>query len=348
MCNKKEKGAMIIFTQKIKNKKRIAFGKNFLRGTILLGSSIAIISAFIFSQYKLMYKASFKGEIIGYIDDAKKTSQIVDDYLNYGEGENAAFVYIEEKPSYNLCLVKKDTQDSSEDVLNKVKESGTIYYETYVVKSEGQEKLYLSSEEEAKSVIEKVESKKGVNTNLQYEVRYVEELENSNPDEAVSSLYVAKKTTKKKATYTSRSGSSSNTSSSSNSTSTASVASGTFIKPVNGVYTSRHGGGHKGVDIAGPAGTSIVAAASGTVVTSKALRNANGTYRSYGEYIIIDHGNGLQTLYAHLSTRSVSVGQYVSQGQVIGTRGSTGNSTGPHLHFEIRSGNSYLNPNKYF
>lgn len=338
---------MIIFTQKIKNKKRVAFGKKFLKGTILLGSSIAIISAFVFSQYKLMYKASFKGEIIGYIDDAKVTSQIVDDYLNYGEGENAAFVYIEEKPSYNLCLVKKDTQDSSEAVLNKVKESGTIYYETYVVKSEGQEKLYLSSEEEAKSVIEKVENKNGVDTNLQYEVRYVEELENSNPDEAVSSLYVAKKTTTKKTTYTSRSASSSSTSSSSNST-TTNVASGTFIKPIDGVYTSRYSSSHKGIDIAGPIGTSVVASASGTVVTSKALKNANGTYRSYGEYIIIDHGNGLQTLYAHLSTRSVSVGQYVSQGQVIGTRGSTGNSTGPHLHFEIRSGNSYLNPNKYF
>lgn len=97
---------------------------------------------------------------------------------------------------------------------------------------------------------------------------------------------------------------------------------------------------HNGIDIGAPTGSAIVAAASGEVVTA--------TYSgSAGNYIMISHGGGIYTLYMHCSKLNVSVGQQVKAGQTIGKVGSTGYSTGPHLHFGIRAGGSYLNPSKY-
>lgn len=108
--------------------------------------------------------------------------------------------------------------------------------------------------------------------------------------------------------------------------------------------------GHTGVDVnINVIGKSVVAVKSGTVVTSKALRNSNGTYRSYGEYVVINHHDGTMTLYAHMlsGSRQVIEGQSVSQGQVIGKVGSTGNSSGPHLHFEVRKNGVCVNPLPY-
>lgn len=107
----------------------------------------------------------------------------------------------------------------------------------------------------------------------------------------------------------------------------------------NQVISSYWGDGrnHQAIDIASPLGTSIYAAQSGTVVTSTYIS-------SYGNYILIDHGNGYQTLYAHASKLYVSEGESVAQGQVIATVGSTGNSTGNHLHFEVRKDGTKLDP----
>ena len=98
--------------------------------------------------------------------------------------------------------------------------------------------------------------------------------------------------------------------------------------------------GHKGVDLRAPNGTSIMAAASGKVTLA-------GKYRDYGNCVIIDHGNGIQTLYAHASKLCVSTGDTVSAGDVIALVGSTGNSTGNHLHFEVYIGSDRVNPQPY-
>ncbi len=107
--------------------------------------------------------------------------------------------------------------------------------------------------------------------------------------------------------------------------------------------------GHGGVDFACSAGTPVQAVKAGEVVTSKALRRADGSYKSYGEYIVIDHHDGTMTLYAHMlaNSRTVQVGAWVSQGQQIGQVGSTGNSTGNHLHFEVRINGARVNPTQY-
>ena len=105
--------------------------------------------------------------------------------------------------------------------------------------------------------------------------------------------------------------------------------------------------GHTGADFACASGTPILAVKSGTVVTSKARTNSRGQYISYGNYVVIDHHDGTMTLYAHMSSRAASNGQSVAQGDVIGYVGSTGNSTGPHLHFEVRINGSPVNPSPY-
>ena len=120
--------------------------------------------------------------------------------------------------------------------------------------------------------------------------------------------------------------------------------------PASGRITSAFGGrssptegassNHQGIDIGAPTGSSILAAASGSVVIA--------TYSaSAGNYVMINHGGGVYTVYMHMNSIGVSVGQSVSQGQQIGTVGSTGYSTGPHLHFGIRSNGTYVNPTAY-
>ena len=128
--------------------------------------------------------------------------------------------------------------------------------------------------------------------------------------------------------------------------SSGSSASGTFCWPVpythsiSSYYEWRWGRMHNGIDIAsgGISGQPIVASDGGTVI------QAGDKGDGYGNYVIIDHGNGYKTLYGHCSSLAVSYGQYVSQGETIGYVGSTGNSTGPHLHFEIIYNSNKLNP----
>ena len=130
-----------------------------------------------------------------------------------------------------------------------------------------------------------------------------------------------------------------------------SLTGGKLNKPASGTYTSMYGPRthpvtgqkgkmHTGVDIAAPTGTSIVAAEAGTVSVS-------GYDSGYGNYIVVNHGGGLSTLYAHCSARLVSVGAKVTRGQLIAKMGSTGLSTGSHLHFEVRINNAHTNPLPY-
>lgn len=108
---------------------------------------------------------------------------------------------------------------------------------------------------------------------------------------------------------------------------------GYYAWPVNGGIVTQGLHGYNGIDIGAPTGTGILAAAEGTVIIAKGGGGWNG---GYGNYIVIQHDNGTQTLYGHASKIYVSAGQHVAQGATIGAVGRTGKATGPHLHFEVR------------
>jgi len=125
------------------------------------------------------------------------------------------------------------------------------------------------------------------------------------------------------------------------STGTGTPSASGFIWPVNGTVVSgfgwRWGRMHEGIDISASSGTPIWSAAAGTVIHS-------GWLGGYGNLVVVDHGNGLATAYAHASAILVGVGQQVSQGETLSLVGSTGNSSGPHLHFEVRVNGAAVDP----
>lgn len=129
------------------------------------------------------------------------------------------------------------------------------------------------------------------------------------------------------------------------------VGTAGFIWPIPGQhgisshfgYRAKYGRYHYGTDVMAPRGTKVVAAANGVVTFA-----STGWNDGYGTVVMIDHGNGYQTRYAHLSGLNCRMGQSVSAGQVIGYSGNSGNSTGPHLHFEIRMNGTPHNPMNYF
>lgn len=116
------------------------------------------------------------------------------------------------------------------------------------------------------------------------------------------------------------------------------TATGAFMRPAAGLITQGYKFYHKAIDIANRGAGPILAADSGTVIAS----DWDGS--GYGNRIMIDHGNGIVTLYGHLSALQVQAGQRVNRGDVIGQMGSSGRSTGTHLHFEVRQGGVFLNP----
>lgn len=115
---------------------------------------------------------------------------------------------------------------------------------------------------------------------------------------------------------------------------TAASTGGFFKNPVPGAILTQGIHGNNGVDLGAPSGTPIHAAAAGTVIISKSDGGWNG---GYGSYVVISHSNGAQTLYAHMSKDIATVGETVSQGELIGYVGETGEATGNHLHFEVRN-----------
>jgi len=121
----------------------------------------------------------------------------------------------------------------------------------------------------------------------------------------------------------------------------------TFTKPVEGLQTSGFSGGglgrrkHDGIDISAPYGEPVVAVANGRVTAAT-------DYGAYGLIVRLDHGDGLRSMYAHLSIIDVRVGHDVKAGQKIGEIGTSGNATGPHLHLEMSRDGDLIDPGKYF
>ena len=310
-----------------------------LSGVIIVG----VVAIF----YKPTYEVSVNGEVVGYTADKSGLQSRINEHISANEGENVAFVQVDAMPTYKLCLLKKDVTTNDEEIFAKVTDSGTKYYKYYAITDDKKEKVYVSSFEEAEKVLADLKKKDSANIKeIGIVEKYDTELkEFTSVEKSVSELY-EKKVVIKKPTYTYTSPSSSNYSSG---RSSKKVELGiALINPTSGTITSRYGSNdsvrdhtHAGIDIGAPKGTPIKAAAAGTVTYSG---NAND---GYGYYVVISHGNGVQTLYAHCSKLLVKKGQKVSQGELIAKVGSTGNSTGNHLHFEVRKNGVTYDPQHY-
>lgn len=302
----------------------------------------------VFFVYHPIYAVYVDGELIGYSENKAKLQTKINNYMDEGDGESVEFVDIEKLPQYKLCLLKKNITTNDDEIFEDIKNTGTNYYTYYAIVENGEEKAYLAKLEDAQNVLNQLSEKNSENKDkISIEQKYETSLNNFvTSEEAVASLYKQVVTKKQVAsTVTSRG---SEKISTSTAISDAKPQLGVSLsRPVSGKITAHYGekssvrsSAHTGLDIANSHGTPIKAAAAGTVVFS-------GTKGSYGKMVIISHGNGVQTYYGHCSSLDVSVGQTVSQGQVIAKMGSTGNSTGNHLHLEVRVNGSSVNPQKY-
>ena len=319
-------------------KKTIVHLRTWTKFTILITLAAFLMVGAITYIYKPTYSVTLNGEFIGYSENKSKLQQRINEYIEKGNGNNIAFVEINELPEYKLCFLKRDVAFNDDEIYNKVIEQGKPYYKYYAISVDEEEKAYVSTFEEAEEVVNELKEKNSNNKDkLSIVEKYETELEEfTDVETCVADLYVKKVVVKSYAVVAKGVN-----------TSSQKVNLGlSLIRPVSGTVTSRFGArwgrSHKGLDIGAPKGTPIKAVASGTVTVAQ-----YGYSGGYGNYVMISHGNGIQTLYGHCNSLNVSVGQSVSQGQVIAYVGNTGNSYGNHLHLEIRVNGVAQNPQNY-
>ncbi len=294
-----------------------------------------MIVSIIFIKFKPAYSVMLGEEEIGFVNNRVEFQDKIDNEVLKSSDDNVAFVALD-NVKYNFEFVDR-TLIKEDEVMDKVKESSTNIYSVYEV-SDGNEEsaVYVNSLEEATNLVNTLK----------------ENYKNLEPDLKITTLYLDKTVTEE-------------------SINEAKLKIADELdamlkdkeerdkRTVNGIYlaclpltsgtiSSRYGSVesirdhvHRGLDIAASYGTEIKAAADGTV---KFAGFNNG---GYGNLVIIEHGNGVETYYGHCSSILVSSGTAVKAGDVIAKVGSTGNSTGNHLHFEIKVNGSSVNPQKY-
>ena len=308
-------------------------------------------------KFKFVYMVEMGGVELGLVNDKDKFEKDIKDTLENLE-EPVVSAKLQENPKYSLRLVDKDDIDVDDNyVFAKVEEKIEKTYRYYNIKEDDKLLAKVSTTEEKDNLLKELEEAKQVKdlkveeeeTKEYYIISYEEakQLASTNVDniENEKRSKLAKEKIEKRNTNivkNIRRGGTVSASSSSNAS--AMLGSLSFRRPLNSSRVSAgYLGypGHRGIDFPSPQGTPVMAAESGTVTT---VMYSN---KSYGNRVIIDHGNGISTLYGHNSTIGVSLGQKVSKGQTIAGVGSTGNSTGNHVHFEIRINGKPINPTSY-
>ena len=318
---------------------------------LLLAIAFLIIIGILYISFKPMYAVKLNGEVIGYTDAKKQLEEKIENYRKNGDGDKIAFLELDAMPEYEIIYSKKDLQANENTVFDTVIATGTPYYKSYAILVSGEEKYYVDTYQECEKIVADLKEKKSTNADqISFNAKYsTEQMEKKTTDDVVSALFIAPPVEKPKVvakrTTTTTTTTSVGTVNTSQTVSYGAPALGfSLIRPTSGTITSRFGrrssGTHTGVDIANSKGTPIAAAASGVVSFA-------GRKGGYGNLVVINHANGVQTYYAHNNSIVVSAGQTVSQGQIISYMGSTGNSTGPHLHLEVRVNGVCQNPQNY-
>ena len=311
---------------------------------LLCSVTFLIIGAFALI-YKPIYAVNFGGEHIGYSQNKGELQKKINDYMEKGNGDNKnlAFVSIDEIPTYKICLLKRGITTNDDEIFEKVTSTGVNYYKYYAILEDDEEKAYVSDFNTAEKVVSKLKKKDSENIDdISITEKYETKLENfTSADKIVSKLYQKKKPKLPTNVAIGKVTTSLNISRSKPSLGIS------LIRPTNGTITSRFASSsrlrvshHTGLDIGAPTGTPIKAAYRGVVSFA-------GRKGSFGNLIVVTHVNGIQTYYAHCSKLYAKPGQVVEQGEIIAAVGNTGNSTGPHLHFEVRVNGVAYNPQNY-
>lgn len=299
-----------------------------------------VIVIVILLKYKPIYKVSISGEEIGYVDTKLALEESIKNNILKNTEENIDSIEIKEKPNYELKLVNKNTETNENEVISKIEENTVVTYKYYEIASKEDIIEKVNNFEEAEALVETIKEKTDDIEDLTISEKYTQ-----NKDEVkTENLEIAKQNIEEKTKEIMLKQNIDKTDGEQ-----LPIINGIKFatKPVTGTISSRYGvssrirsSTHTGLDIATPTGTPIKVVADGKITCA----SYSG---AYGNLVKVDHGNGIETWYAHTSKMYVTVGQQVKAGDVIAAVGSTGNSTGAHLHFEIRINGNHVNPQNY-
>lgn len=293
--------------------------------------AIGFIIAIILIKYKPMYEVKIEGTTIGYVENKKSLNEKIQENVENYSKENIESAELTATPEYELKLVNKSQDENEDEVIIALQNELEITYKYYEIASNNEVIENVKDEETAEKLVNEIKELSNNEVELTINEKTTKALEKIQIDD----LEVAKENTVEKL----------------NIDTTESIADINGIKvatlPVTGTISSRYGvsskirvSTHTGLDIAATTGTPIKVVADGTI-TFAAYSG------SYGYLVKVDHGNGVETWYGHTSKMLVKEGQAVKAGNTIALVGSTGNSTGPHLHFEVRINGEHVNPQKY-
>ena len=322
--------------------------KEILKITKTIAVALILIVGIILIKYKPLYKVEIGGIQIGYVKNKNEFNSKVTEYVNTKENEQVAFITLDSQPDYELELVDNSTKTNEKEALETIKENSVTTYTAYGITIDNDIKTYVKTENEAESTVKAIneqynnENKKvDVNVKQIYAQEAMETVETDDAVKAVSeiaTIQIQKQEQEEKEKIEEE-----------EKKNALAIVNDVIIaeKPVTGSITSRYAevsrirsGAHTGLDIATSKGTDIKVCSDGKVVFAS-------NKGSYGNLVKVEHKNGVETWYAHCSKIYAKAGQEVKAGDIIAAVGSTGNSTGPHLHFEIRINGNPVNPQKY-
>lgn len=291
-----------------------------------------------------MYKVSILEEELGYIESKQKLKETLKEKVQAEEEKSIEAIDIKISPEYKLKLVNRTEETNEAEIAKKLIENANITYKYYEVALNNEVIEAVDTSEEAEELVKEIKEK---NNNQEYNISIAERYTNNKEEVKTTEIEIAKGNIINKAneTFLRQKKQKEEEERIKNLPDINGIK--LAVTPVSGVITSRYGvssrirrSTHTGLDIAAIQGADIKVVADGTVIGA----SRDG---AYGNLVKVDHGDGVETWYAHTSKMYVSVGQKVKAGDVIAAVGSTGNSTGPHLHLEIRVNGKHLNPQNY-
>ena len=332
------------------------YTKELAKALKIISIGVLLIGTVIVLKFKPVYEVKLADKPLGFVKNKDKIELNLSKYRNQ-TGDSIAFREQLVTPEYELKFISRKTKTQERDVLIAAKEQMVTTYRFYAVTVDGQIKATVKTEDEAKELVTEIKSdiNQEIGTSFGIVEQYTTDTNATQPMEeannVLKTIKVAKiieyNTAQEEKRKAAEAEAKKKIISGKTVQSVGTIAGFSLTRPVEGSITSRFGsrssirsGAHTGLDIATASGTPVHPIAPGTVSFA-------GYKGSYGNLVIISHGNGVETYYAHCSVIYSQVGEYVDSSSVISAVGSTGNSTGPHLHLEIRENGNILNPEEY-